>query len=456
MAYATELGSQIINGTLEVRDEATFQTHTRFNGNVVFANTSIIDMHSSTVYNFGDPLIYLNTTFTGPYTPQAGLRIFRGDFDDEALLIFSEDITRTTLEWRIGIGADLKRIGRIDDAMSARHAVYWNSTLGVTSTHPSITLNVAAIDSAIPFVVNIPAGGPSSRLIGNNTAAVPLSIERMDTGVTVAATRFGFSDHTVDGHSFVGIGRMTGLSSMLFSIDTPTHDRTRYIFDDCLTLGIDGTDTLLRSERASTTLEAATEVRLRTTAGAANIVTVNDTEVTVNRDLVVPNHEVDAYNVYADALAITSENHAIDVSIDPLPVIVGWPSTITQDGVTSTVSWANAQARTRYQVRLTYTISFGAAATTQIYTPVNVGGNLNNVRSFSVLSRQMSGGSVVKIYSPPMSGVTLEPPFQLDPTYLTVANMAGYHILGFQMLKVLGDWEVFVTIETTFPSLRSL
>jgi len=459
----TKAGDFEIDGDLTIHGSSLFEGPVRLLSNLTIASTSIVDVYDGLVYDFGDPIFYLNSQWSAPtdiYIPEAGLRIFRGDFFDTAQLMFTENAARTTLEWKIGLGADMKRIGRVEDTMSDRHAMYWDASMGALSrggitTHSGIVFNANEIVTSIPYQSNIPSGGAASFFVYNQVLDPVFSFDRKSAGITEAGVRIGFKDYTYDGNAFTGLGVVTGEDGLLFSSAGTPHDRARFIFEDCASIGVDGAGVaLFRTDLSRLRTEGATSVGLRAGTSGTDQLLVTATSVQLAVDLDLDTHAITAREMIAAGLSTESMNYAIQDGTEPIPLVAGWPGTITNDGITVTETWEEVQQLTKYEVKLAYTVAAGAGEDFTIYAPIYLGTDLDNVRSIHGVSREMSGVSVVRVYSIPQGAISIEPPFQLDPTWLTFpGNLDDYHILSVNAKKVTGDWEIIITVETRLPGL---
>lgn len=451
-----EAGGHDVTGPLIGRSTLEVFGDTTLHGNLILSNTSIVDISAGTIYTFADPIIDLNTSFTGLFIPEAGLRIFRGDFLDPAYLRFTENALRTVLEWRIGVGADLLRIGRIADVMTDRHALYWDNTATAMASHPNIAFNATDIAVSIPAYFDLPAGQPASYFRYNAIIDPAFSIQRYAAGVSADAIDFGFKTFTYDGHTFTGAARASALDSFLFAVRTPTHDRARFVFEDVASMGLDdATTALLRTDLATMRIEGTTGVGLRAGVSGTDQLTVTAAAVTSNVDVDFDTHLLTGRDSIIDATASGSQSFYLPAGLNPLPTIAGWPSTVTYDGVTSTLVSAEANARTKYELNIAYTIAAGAGANFKIYAPINIGNDMANIRNIYGVVRLMSGAVVQRVYGLPPNDISIEAPFDVDLPFLSAVNLVGYHLLSINLVKVLGSWEIVVTVETLHPLVHA-
>lgn len=455
VALSGEPGDQTVQGDFTVIGTSHFSDTIQVDGDLLLGTTSIVEVFAGTTYTFGDPLLDLNTTFTGSYIPEAGVKIFRGDLLPSAQILFSEDLTRTTLEWRVGLAGDMLRIGRVADAMTDQHPLIWNVATSAMSSHPNIAFNPTNITSSIPIQFDLPAGQPASYIRHNEIIDPEFSVQRYAGGLFADALQMGFRTVTYDATLFTGAAALSGENTMLFRIRTPTHDRARYIFDGVASIGLDdATTAIIRSDLATTRIEAATTVGLRAGVAGADQLTATAAQVTSAVDFSWGANLASGDDAIFAAAATASESFYLPIGLTPLPTIVGWDNICTFDGVDSTLSSSEVTACTRYEIKIAHTIAGGAGTNYTVYTPINIGNDMDNIRSICGVVRSMAGAVVQRVYGLPPNDISVELPFDIDPP-LTIANLVGYHLLSINMVRVVGSWEIIVTIETKHPLLHA-
>lgn len=454
--FAGEAGDHHIYGRLTVEGLADFNSDVTFNGNVYFSDETVIDVIDGILYTMADPIINLNTSFTGTYIPEAGLKIFRGAGQDSAWLKFLEDPTRTTKEWRVGVGADLLRIARISDTAVDSHALLWDVASSVITTHPYLVFNPTNITSSIPSYFDLPALTPGSYYRYNEIVDPAFSIERYAAGSFEDALQFGFRSFTYDGTTFTGASATSGEHVYLFRVRNPSHDRTRYVFDGAISIGLDDASTaLVRTDLAALRIEGTTSVGLRAGPSGTDQVTITPTLVTVNTDLSFGTGLLTGKDLIVEAAATASLSYYLPAGFNILPTIAGWDGTITYSGVISTLSSSEANARTKYEVKIVHTIAAGAGTNYVVYTPINIGNDMANIRGIYGIVRKMNGALVERVYGLPNNDIAIEAPFNVNPPFLTAANLVGYHLLSINMVRALGTWEIIITIETLHPMVHA-
>ncbi|MFA5091425.1 MAG: hypothetical protein WC483_02230 [Candidatus Paceibacterota bacterium] len=450
VAWGGEAGDITVNGALHVVGNV------QIDGNLTLADTTIVDLATVTIYTFADPIINLNTSFTAAFIPEAGFRVYRGPAIPSAYLSFTEDAARTTLVWKAGVGVDVLRIGRVPDAMTDRHAIYWDDTGVTLSSHPNIAFNATEISSAIPSQFILPAGQPYSFYRYNAILDPCFSVERYNAGVLADAANIGFATYTYDATLFTGASVISGGSTLILNTRAPTHDRSRIILQDIASFGIDApTIALLRTDLAEMRVEGTTTVGLRAGAAGAAQLSLAAALLTSTVDIAFGTQLLTGRDANIDAVASQAYSYYLPAGLEPLPVIGGWPGTITYGGLTSTLTAVEANARTKYEIVIEHTIGVGTGLPYTVFTPINIGGDMANVCSMYGVVRLMAGAVVQRVYSLTSTDLAIEAPFDIDPPFLTAANLVGYHLLSVNMMSVTGTWSVAVTIETRHPLVHA-
>lgn len=456
VAYGGETGQLDVDGPFTAYGTSHLVGDVTIDGNLHLADTTIVDLATTLVYTFGDPIINLNTQFVGASIPEAGLRIFRGAILPSAYLSFTEDPSRTTLVWKAGVGADVLRIGRVPDVMFDRHAIYWDDTATTLSSHPNILFNATEIQSGIPSQFILPAGQPYSFYQYNAILDPAFAVERYSGGVLADSMNNGFATYTYDATLFTGVPSISGGNALILSARAPIHDRAMIIFKDIASFGIDApTIGLMRTDLAEMRIEGATTVGLRAGAAGADQLSVTAALMTSNVDVAYGTHLLTGRDGNIDAVATQALSYYLPVGLNPLPTIVGWPGTITYGGVTSTLTSFEANARTKYEITISHTIAVGTGLPYVVFTPIDIGGDMANVRGLYGIVRHMAGAVVDRVYSLTSTDLAIENPFDIDPPFLTAANLTGYHLLSVNMMSVAGTWVVVVTVETLHPLVHA-
>ena len=242
---------------------------------------------------------------------------------------------------------------------------------------------------------------------------------------------------------------------MLLSIRTPTHNRARYVFDGVASIGLDDAATaIFRTDLANARVEGATTVGLRAGTGGADQLSVTSALVTCGTDFSFGVNKTSGSDLEVEALATSSLSYYLPVGFNTLPIIPGWPGTSTYDGITSTLTTSEVSAVTKYELKIAHSILGDVGANYTIYAPINIGNDMDNIRNLYGVVRLMSGAVVTRVYGLPPNDISVEAPFNVD-VWLTIANLAGFHLVSINMVKVIGDWEIIVTIETKHPLLHS-
>lgn len=456
VAYAAEAGDLSIDGKLTV--EGDVEIH----GDLLLINTTTVDVLSSTIYTFQDPIIDLNTSLTAPLPildPGAGIRIFRGDPPIKmAQILYTE--TGGINTWRVGLEDDMLRVGRIADAMTDQRAMYWNDADKSVVTHASITFAPGAPGSATfdaPVFINTPTGGTSSYVQFVDAPGVTFSIQnKIGLGVDDAFVFQFQNSYTYDSIVFSNAPDLSTSKVMRFSLnDTPTSGRNRYIFDGVASFGID-TDSaaLIRSDTDPLRIEGTNNLYFRIGGAGANQIELDSATLTLGVDLDMNSNDIiNAASLDVQDLTIERLNVNVPTGIDPIPVVLGWGGSLTYSGTTYTVSTAPITNRSMYEINIAYSYAGPPPFTSAtLVVPIYLGTDMDKVRAIYGVHRQMSapGGSVTQVYVIPPGDVWIQDPFALPPD-LTLGDVTGYHFLSINVVKKVGDWELLLTVVTQLP-----
>lgn len=473
-AYGGEAGDRSIDGSLTVTGLANFASDAFFHGRVTLDSGSIIDVSDTTIYTFADPLLRLNTLFDpsagpGQYVADAGLAIHRGGgVYPEARLAFSESADRSTNEWRVGVVGSMWRVATLADGISDRHALLWDANAGTVTGHPNLTLGTASITSSIPFLFDLPIGSDASTLRCQSASATAevetaLAVERYAEGAAAASLRLGFRSTTSGGVAYEGVPTVSGERVVVIRASAPDSQRTQLLLDGSLAMGRDAADiALLRTDLARLRVEGVSTVGLKAGVGATDDqLVVSPTAVTLGEgvDLDVGDGAVVGRDVAVEALAAESMTYVLPIDLSPLPPAAS--AGLTRDGLTFSYASAAATARLKYEVTISFTVSAGDASLglpLTAYAPINIGGDMANVRNVYGVARLMSSSGidsvVERVYGLPANDLAIQAPFDLSAE-LTAAAMAGYHLLSINMIRQVGTWQLLITVETRHPLVHA-
>jgi hypothetical protein len=442
-----EGGDYRVRGQLTSDGQCFLNGNVRIGGDLILSSTSKVDIETVVVYDFTDPLIELNTAYTGAAKiDDAGLTIYRGvGPTPKALLHFQEDdVARTILKWRVGLEGDLLPIARTAESMTLRGALYWEAAQNHVESSSAVLINATDFTSTVPFFFNEPIATAASVVRYNELKTDMLALECYDTTVYRDSLVFGFTTVTSDAHPFDYAATISSTLVQRFLVTAPEHARAKYIFDDDIMLGTDAdTAALIRTDKAALRIEGA-QLSLCATPGADEVV-VTPALVTVNANLDLTGHTVSVESIATGLLGFT-----LLTGFEPIPVIGGWGGVINYSTISYTESATVSGPYTQYEVQLDYTIP-GAGAPDELITlvaPINIGGNTSKVRQVHGVHRELLSDMV---YGFPPNDVYIQPAFDLSPDgnpLLTPANLVGYHFLSIRTTKKTGVWRITVTIAT--------
>ena len=447
----SELGSQTINGTLHVVGTSRFDDDVKFNGNVTLSSTTRVDILSTSIYDFEDPVIELNTSFSAAYIPEAGLSIFRGIGEDYANLFFTEaDASRTVKSWKIGIGVDMLRVARIADTLTDQHAMLWsNSTFSITS-HPDIDFEPTYALFSIPVIQELEAADSSPYILFNDAPGKNFTIENDHAMALMEKCVFQFMDYAYGGLSMSEGVDFSATSAMRFRVIGPDANRVQYIFDSVANFGVDvDGSALLRTDATDMRIEGASTVSLRAGPVGTSQLVATTIDVDANVDLDMNNHDIVAA-ASIETGELTYELLNVTPYLQPIPIVPLWDGSITYDSITYVETTSNVQDQTVYEVKITFTnVSDGPNRT--IVAPINIGGDLSLVRSVTGVVQKLSAplGPVVQVTGIPTGDIWIQPPFELDPTYLTYpGNLDSFHLLSINIVQRTGTFVIVATVST--------
>ena len=459
VAYGTQYGNYSIND-LAVRGDATITGTLRCNGNLILGNTSVVDVDMSTIYTFGDPLINLNTTFTGLYVPIAGLEVFRGPGMDEAMMTFVENPARTSCFWKVGLGTDVLRVARVPDAMYNRGATYWQDSDYSVCSSPAMQIQDTYVFSTIPLQQKLTAGTLPvlTQIVADDTlkSEVQWFANVGDYPATVDNyLRTKFANITFAGKNMGELSSQSSLQAMYFGIDGSTLDpdieRRQFIFDHLVAIGGD-TDgaALVFTGHPNIRLDAPTEVDLA--VNFVDEVQLTSTKLTVNVPGDFGANSVTAASIDVGEVATEAITYTIPGGVQLFPTIPTWTptsGTLSYMGVTSTVSNAQSADYWSYRVLIDYTLVAPVDEVSTLVCPIYLGGSQGNLRSLIGINRQMSGpppgGIPVLSYGIPEGALWVQEPFDVDAN-LTAARSVGYQYLMVNIRKKNGSWQLDITI----------
>ena len=459
VAYASQYGNYSVND-LAVRGDATITGTTRCNGNLILGSTSVVDVDMSTIYTFGDPLINLNTTFTGLYVPISGLEVFRGPGFDEAMLTYVENADRSSCFWKVGLGADVLRIARVPDSMFNRGALYWQDSDYSVCSSAAMQIQDTYISSTIPLQQKLTSGSLPvlTQIVADDTLKSEVQWFS-DVGHYPAFPdnylRTKFRDITFAGIDMGEIPVQSALQAMQFAINgsslDPDISRRQYLFGNMLAIGNDSDGAaVLFTGLNNVRLSAATEVDLA--INFINEVQLTSSLLTVNVPAdfglnTVTVSTLDAGEVDTEALTYT-----IPPGVQLFPTIPTWTPTTgtpTYMGLTTTVSNAQSADYWSYRVLIDYTQVAPPGEVITLVCPIYLGGSQANLRNLSGVNRKMSGpppgGVPVLTYGLPEGALWIQEPFDVDAN-LTAARSVGYQYLMVNIRQKDGSWQIDVTI----------
>jgi hypothetical protein len=468
IAYGVEQGDLNV-ASLTARNVSYFNSTVHVDGDLILGTTSVVDVNANTIYTFADPLIHLNTTFTGLYIPESGLRIFRGGLSPEARLEFIEDPTRTNVDWRIGLGTDVLRICRLNDSISLAadfdHRVpFWDITTSSITTTTGVKIYTDRLSTIIPVWTALRLGSGSNliNLIGCDTSCDARVVYYTNDATYGLGTPEDYLKTLFEVISYGGYTPAThvpGLSSMYamrFNIETNVatlpDPRFCFIYDQLASLGYrsDDTGTILRTDNPAFTLQGDA------VPGVYNdYITADSTGVHINGDLDLGVHYFNAARITSlDSFTGTQSFDQVD-SYTPLPVIPTWTPTTgsyVYDSVNINLATSLSGGIHVYEVRLTYSILIGPMGPARLLAPIQLAGSMGNLRGLYGVTRELDapGGNILRCYGIPPGDIWITPPFDVDAN-LTAVRCLGYSFVMVNYKKALGHWDTLVTIVSSMP-----
>jgi len=439
--FGTEAGDYRLMGQLTIDGLAFFNSNVRMNADLILSDTSYIEMVTADIYNFSDALIEMNKKYTGPAAiPTAGLSIYRGGGGyQDAYLHFTEDPTRVTAEWRVGLNTDMLRVARIEDGVAtARSAMCWETTaLGMKLIpNTSVLLNATEIASSIPYEGSNLGLNPDMIALRCYSAG-PVLRSEMDLGFTTA---------TFDTHLFGYMATIASDRVIRFVLGATEYARVKFAFDDDILLGTDADGAaLVHTDKATLRVECPS-MSFSATPGTDEMI-ITPAMVTLNADL-----DLGVYGIITDTIETISLKYNLPVGFNPIPVVGGWGGSITYGGITYTEATSLSGPCMQYEVQIDYTIIAPGDPTEQttLVVPININGNLNKGRNIYGVVQLLVAGVVTQFSGLPPNDMWVQPPFQIDPVFLTYpGNLNGYHLLSINIAKKPGTWRIIVTVVTT-------
>jgi hypothetical protein len=449
IAYGSENGDVSVAGTFHGYGSATFHGNLTILGDLILSDTTVIDILTTTVYHFADPVIELNTSFTGLFIAGSGFDIYRGLGFDHAILEFIEDPTRTNNYWRTGLGVDLLRVGRVADAMSNLHALYWDDVAFALATHASITFNPTYATFGVPIQEDIAIAGLNTIIKYNESNRPYLNLDYYLAGVLQDSLQFGnTAPYTYGVRAFTDIMSMTDTRGMLFRAITPTYADTRYIFDGVCALGVDASSEPQIYSSTQLHINGTSHTYIGTTGAVPPQIDVTPGLVTINTD-------VTASAIHFTIRSLTTEqiNFNMHAGVNPFPL--GWGGSETQNAVIATSTTNLVQHTTEYEVTLAYTFPVLAPAdeNTQVsfIIPIYIGSDQTSIRALSGMSQRLAPAPL-RTFGIPSGDLYIQSPYALGTLVPPLTN--GYFYLTLNVVQRSSEqWYHVITVRTRLPEL---
>lgn len=449
MAYLSEAGDYTVDGAFGVGGAATFNSNVTVLGDLILSDTSVVDLTASTVYNFADPTLELNKSFTGAYVPTSGLDVNRGAGVDHAFLSFVENVGRTDNAWRVGIGADLLRVARVPDAIGDKSATYWDAGSFAVAGHTGISYFSDRASFSVPVQENIPASGGVTSVRYNEPGRTYVSLDYYEAGVLQDSLLLGdTSAYTFGAHTFGDIFSIGDTRGLLFRASSPSFDDARFIFDEVCALGTVGSDALIQSTKPLH-VNGTDHTYIGTVGSLVNQVDVAAGSVTLNAPVAIPANSLDVYSLFVDQLSFKNPS-----GVSFLPS--GWGGSETQNGVTVTSTSNLAAGFTEYEVTVAY--AFGVldpvdeGKSVQMVAPIYIGGDFSRVRGLWGITRRVVGGVTADVRGIPPGDLWIQAPFSIGSLVPPLTD--GYHFLTLNVVMVSStSWQHVVTVRTGLPEL---
>lgn len=455
--HAGEAGDVTVDGALDVTGTAMLRGDVTIGGKLNLSDTTQVDMLTVTTYNFSDPFIQLNQTFSGEWLPAAGITVFRGEGMTDAALLFREMAPpsgeRDPVGW-FATGRDMvpRQIVTLAPTREIEALMVWNGEVGYAKTDKRISLGETEISVNMPFSIDVVTGmaGSYYRYRDVIENAFMVQYYNPETYEIQDSLDIGFRPYS-DGEVVVPMPIITAKNVMLFDIRQAASTDERFVFVDVLRMSnVNNTRTILDSCNADLSLRAPHAVFLNVQIAGeweTALSAIGDC-VNIGYDLDVSNGTIWGYNAELFSVSTVSMSYFTNDTY-VIPNIVGWGGATTYGGLNWQVTSSEATRRSKYEVYLDITIVAGTGLEITLYAPINIGGDLANVKNIYGVARQLDGGGAIQqVYGLPPNNIAVMPPFELDPVFLTAANLVGYHLLAVKMMSTTGIWKLAITVET--------
>jgi len=374
-------------GDVSIDGSLTVKGNTRFHGNVIYDTTTTVDVHSSTVYSYGDPILRLNTQYTGtPSIDESGVKIHRSNLPDASLVFREAPLDRNTNNWYIGRTGDMLRVPRLrDDTLINMPLVYLEG--GDLVSNGQIVFNIDRITCNDPLEVFSDTRKSIFRHSAPGESA--LAVEYGDQDQKISSIDIGFKPTTYEGTISAStqlnlVGNSGGV--MIQNSLAIDHDVEKVSLSSTKNIAIKGTTTFEADKILASVPFIGPEV---------------NTVISRKR-----------YDYYNDTSVRTTD----------IPVVV--------EGSQVIISSGPAKRRTKFEVRTEHTIAVGSGNVYFITIPINIG-RIDMVRELNGVIRKIENNSVVVVYSIPNSDIFF----------------AQEQTLNIRLLSMTGTWSMIITVE---------
>jgi hypothetical protein len=415
------------------------------NGNLTLQNTSIVDVLDSIVYSDADAIINLNVTYAGAALLDSGLRIYRGAAKDQAYLRYADTALGDPGVWSVGVGLDTLQIARKDPLLLNNYIPIYNSVSDSLVGSSALQISSGILTNTYPFEIRH-TGANNSTFSNDSYVSDLLSIAHRTAGVIDNYSEYGFRNITYHAVSYDNTPTIGGLNIIALNSIMPSSD-LRYLFNDCFGFHTTGVIDTIKPFHNQMGIEATTSLLITT----PNVYMTGDLDVTGN---------LNVGSVSFTTISAEKRNYTIPGGFNRIPVIGGWTGDIdiTGSGGTFTTN-VSPQLRSNefsYEVLIAYTLVAEVVDGEQykVLCPINVHNDMNKIRNlYGILRRKATPvGVPLSIQPIPQENIKVVDRYQIDPVYLTLANLAGFDILEINVMGVSGGgyFELVVTIVTNY------
>jgi len=463
-------GSLFIDGNAECAGDIDCVNLT-VSGNITIQSSTIVDVFAGTVYTYGDPNIRLNTTFSGDQVIDAGISLERKAGFNDAVLFYSDpDIIGTAGAWKAGISGSELNIVTIPAGTAnafVNGVMRWDGAKAIATTE--FTVGTAVIGMSYPFDARYATGlAYKSYMTSDDYETDLFTIGHRTLGLIDNSHAFGWANPNILGFVVANVPTYMSSSILNFSSGNTGDGEMRFVLGDCLairkntTTGVAeilgqsagvGNGKVRIDGPADVYLTATTGVHINGTAADCSAPmtftgAVDTTAVTLTAGVIV-----------AVETQVVKETHTLLGGFLPIPTPGGWTGDITRTGVTYNVTTTQRLRNMSYELRVVWDnriagpeIPYDTQFTFEI--PLNIdptGGpgdmaNIRNIRGVT-LRRAAPAGAVINVYPIQETAMMVVAGYELDPVFLTAANMTDFNVLMLTVIGKEGYYEAIITVE---------